>query len=77
MMDHQAPNRRIPVKIHRNVSLIRCADAATALEVSSLKTMGDSILGKLDERTLLVRPESVKAVVEELRKADLHPRVMS
>jgi len=75
-MSEQSPNRRIPVKIHRNVSLIRCADSATALEVASLKAMSDSLLGRLDERTLLVRHGDVKTVVEELRKAELHPRVI-
>jgi hypothetical protein len=75
-MDDFAPNRRIPVKIHRNVCLIRCADASTALEVASIKAMSDSLQGRLDDRTLLVRPDAVKAVVEELRKADLHPRVI-
>jgi hypothetical protein len=75
-MSEHTPNRRIPVKIHRNVSLIRCADSATALEVASLKAMSDSLLGRLDERTLLVRHGDVKTVVEELRKAELHPRVI-
>jgi hypothetical protein len=75
-MDDRTAARRIPVKIHRNVSLIRCADPATALEVASLKSLADHILGRLDDRTLLVRPESVKTVVEELRKAELHPRLM-
>jgi len=75
MPDH-APNRRIPVKIHRNVSLIRCADSATALEVSSMKAVAECLLGRLDDRTLMVRHGEVKTVVEELRKAELHPRIV-
>lgn len=75
-MQEQKTSRRIPVKIHRNVSLIRCADASTLIEITSRRSIAENILGQLDERTLIVRPEKVQIVVSELQKADLHPRII-
>ncbi|MCY2935292.1 MAG: hypothetical protein WCJ40_03845 [Planctomycetota bacterium] len=75
-MENQSTNQRIPVKIHRNVCLIRCADASTALEITSRKNLSEHILGHLDERTILVRHDRLQIVLEELQKSDLHPRLV-
>jgi hypothetical protein len=76
MMDNTIPQKRIPVKIHRNVCLIRCADASTALEITSRKTLSEHLLGQLDDRTILVRHDRLQVVLEELQKSELHPRLV-
>jgi hypothetical protein len=67
---------RIPVKLHRQVSLIRTADAVLTEELLARKSLARLIAGRLSETVLLVRPESEEAVLEELRKIGHTPRVV-
>lgn len=68
---------RIPVKLHRRVSLIQTEDAVLAEEVLANRKIAQDIVGRLAERVLLVRPGRVDAVVQELRRMGHTPQVLS
>lgn len=67
---------RIPVKVHRNVSLIQTADALLAEELLARKGLAALVAGRLTETVLLVRANEENAVVEELRRMGQTPRVL-
>lgn len=67
---------RIPVKMHRNVSLIQTADAMLAEELLARKGLAALIAGRLTETVLLVRANEEAAVIEELRRMGQTPRVL-
>jgi hypothetical protein len=66
---------RIPVKLHRNVALIRTADPILAEELLARKSLSRLIAGRLSETVILVHPGSEDEVLEELRKMGHTPRV--
>lgn len=66
---------RIPVKLHRRVSLIQAADAVLAEELLARKGLARLVVGRLSETVLLVRPGEEDAVLEELRRMGQTPRV--
>jgi hypothetical protein len=70
------PTTRIPIKLHRNVALIRTAEPVLAEELLARKTLARWVLGRLSETVLLVRPEESDAVIEELRRMGHTPRVV-
>jgi hypothetical protein len=67
---------RIPVKLHRRVSLLQTEDALLAEEVLANRKLAQDIAGRLGERVLLIRPGRVEAVVEELQRAGHTPQVV-
>ena len=67
---------RIPVKLHRNVALIRTAEPVLAEELLARKSLARWVLGRLSETVLLVRPDEAEAVIEELRRMGHTPRVV-
>ncbi|MCX7699679.1 MAG: hypothetical protein N2039_02255 [Gemmataceae bacterium] len=67
---------RVPVKIHRHVSLIVTEDAPLAEEILARRKLDQELLGRLSDRVLLIRPGRVDAVVEELRRMGQTPRVI-
>ncbi len=67
---------RIPVKLHRNVALIRTADPILAEEILARKTLTRPIAGRLSDTVILVHPGSEDEVLEELRKMGHTPRVV-
>ena len=67
---------RIPIKLHRQVSLIRTADPILAEELLARKTLAKLVVGRLSETILLVRPDEEEAVLEELRRMGHTPRVV-
>jgi hypothetical protein len=67
---------RIPVKLHRHVSLIQTADALLAEELLARKNLARLVVGRLSETALLVRPEAEESVIEELRRMGHTPRVI-
>jgi hypothetical protein len=71
-----AASTRIPVKLHRQVSLIQTADAVLAHEILARKSLARLVAGQLSDTVLLVRPESEEAVLEELRKIGQTPRII-
>jgi hypothetical protein len=70
------PPARIPVKLHRNVALVRTNDAILVEELLARKTLARLIAGRLSETVLLVRPEEEELLLEELRKMGHTPRVV-
>jgi hypothetical protein len=67
---------KIPVKLHRNVSLIRTADAILADELLARSRLSGWIVGRLTQTVLLVQPGAVSEVVAELRRLGHTPQVV-
>lgn len=67
---------RIPVKVHRRVSLVYTDDALLAEELLARKKLAEEILGRLTPQVLLLRPGKVQTVIDELKKMGHSPRVM-
>jgi hypothetical protein len=61
---------RIPVKLHKNVTLIR-----TSEPVLARKTLARLILARLSDTFLLVKPDEAEAAIEELRRMGHTPRI--
>ena len=70
------PAARIPVKLHKNVTLVRTAEPVLAEELLARKSLARWVLGRLSETVLLVQPDELDAVIEELRKMGHTPRVV-
>ena len=68
--------RRIPVRLHRGVSLIKTGDYHLAEELLARKKLASLLAGRLTEQVLLIRPGQEAAVVEELRKIGQAPQVI-
>ena len=67
---------RIPIKLHKNVSLLRTADALLAEELLARKGLARLVAGRLSETVLLIQPGEEALVLEELRKMGQTPRVV-
>ena len=70
------PATRIPVKLHRQVSLIRTADPLLTEELLARKTLARLIVGRLSDTVLLVHAEEEDAILDELRRMGQTPRVV-
>lgn len=70
------PAGRIPVKLHKNVTLIRTSEPMASEEILARKALARFILGRLSDTVLLVRPDELEPAVEELRRAGQTPRVV-
>ncbi len=71
-----SPGLKIPVKLHRQVTLIRTADPILAEELLARKTLARLVAGRLSETVLLVRAEEEDAILDELRRMGHTPRVV-
>jgi hypothetical protein len=69
-------NARIPVKLHKNVTLIRTAEPVLTEELLARKALARWVVGRLSDRALLVQPDESDAVIEELRRLGHTPRVV-
>jgi hypothetical protein len=69
------PGGRIPVKLHKRVSLVVAEDAVLAEELLARKKLGQEIAGRLTERILLIRPGRAEAVLAEIQKMGHTPQV--
>ena len=69
-------NLRIPVKLHKQVALIRTADPILAEELLARKTLAKLVAGRLSDTVLLVRVEEEEAILDELRRMGHTPRVV-
>jgi hypothetical protein len=67
---------RIPVKLHKQVTLIQTADPVFAEELLARKSLARFVAGRLSETILLVQPEDEETVLDELRKIGHTPRVV-
>jgi len=68
---------RIPVKLHRQVSLIHTEDPVLAQELLASKKLAPDIVGRLADCVLLVRHGRAEAVVQELQRMGHTPQVVS
>jgi hypothetical protein len=67
---------RIPVKLHKQVSLIRTTEAVLAEELLARKSLARLIAGRLSETVLLVHSGEEEAVLDELSRMGHTPRVV-
>jgi hypothetical protein len=67
---------RIPVKLHRQVALVRTSEPLVAEELLARKSLARLLAGRLSETVLLVRPEDEEALLDELRRMGHTPRVV-
>ncbi len=72
----KAPAARIPVKLHRQVAIVRTSDPLVAQELMARKALARMVLGRLSDTVLLVRPEEEESLLEELRRMGHTPRVV-
>ncbi len=68
-------NVRTPVKMHRNVTLIRTSEPVIAEEILARKAIARLVLARLSDTVLLVKPDEADAALEELRKMGHTPRI--
>ena len=67
---------RIPVKLHKQVALIRTSEPLVTEELLARKALSRLTAGRLSETVLLVRAEDEDAILEELRRMGHTPRVV-
>jgi hypothetical protein len=67
---------RIPVKMHRNVALVRTTEGVLAAELLARKTLARWVVGRLSDTVLLVQPDGTDAVIDELRRLGHTPRIV-
>lgn len=67
---------RVPVKLHKNVTLIRTSEPMLAEELLARKSLAKLVLARLSETFLLVKPEESEAAIEELRRMGHTPRIV-
>ena len=67
---------RVPVKMHKNVALIRTSEAVLTEELLARKSLARLILARLSESLLLVKPDEVDDVIDELRRMGHTPRIV-
>jgi hypothetical protein len=70
------PAARIPVKLHKHVTLIRTAEPLLTEELLARKTLARMIAGRLSDTVVLVRAEEEEAILDELRRMGHTPRVV-
>ncbi|GAC1466384.1 MAG: hypothetical protein NVSMB9_06860 [Isosphaeraceae bacterium] len=67
---------RIPIKLHRQVALIRTSESVLTEELLARKPLSRMVAGRLSETVLLVRIEDEETILDELRRAGHTPRVV-
>jgi hypothetical protein len=67
---------RIPVKLHKNVSLVRTTEPVLAEELLARKTLARWVVGRLSDTVLLIQADEPDAVIDELRRLGHTPRVV-
>jgi hypothetical protein len=75
-MTQKPSQARIPVKLHKNVALVRTTDPVLAEELLARKSLARWVVGRLSETVLLVQPGETELVVEELRRLGHTPRIV-
>jgi len=70
------PITRLAAKLHRRVCLVLTEDAVLAEELLSRKKLASEVAGRLSDRVLLIRPNRLESVLEELRKMGHTPQVV-
>jgi hypothetical protein len=70
------PSPRIPVKLHKNVILIRTSEPVLTEELLARKALARMVLARLSDTILLVKPDEGDAAIEELRRMGHTPRIV-
>ena len=70
------PSARLSAKLHRRVCLVLTEDAVLAEELLARKKLAAEVAGRLSERVLLIRPNRLDAVLDELKKMGHTPQVV-
>jgi hypothetical protein len=70
------PGAKIPVKLHRNVALIRTNEPILADELLARSRLAKYVIGRLADDVLLVQPGQMPLVVAELRRLGHTPQVI-
>ena len=70
------PNARLSAKLHRRVCLVLTEDAVLAEELLARKKLAAEVAGRLSDRVLLVRPNRLDVVLDELKKMGHTPQVV-
>lgn len=70
------PTARLSAKLHRRVCLVLTEDAVLAEELLARKKLAAEVAGRLSDRVLLIRPNRIDAVLDELRKMGHTPQVV-
>ena len=68
--------RRLPIKLHRNVCLVLTEDAILAEELLARRKISQEIVGRLSDRVLLVKLGRVQLVIDELKKLGHTPQIL-
>jgi hypothetical protein len=71
-----SPPARIPVKLHKQVALIRTSEPLVTEELLARKTLARLVAGRLSGTVLLVRAEDEAELLDELRRMGQTPRVV-
>ncbi|HEV3163225.1 MAG TPA: hypothetical protein VGZ22_04225 [Isosphaeraceae bacterium] len=72
----ESPGQRIPVKLHKQVALIRTTEPVLTEELLARKSLARLVAGRLSDTVLLVRAEEEEAVLDELRRVGHTPRIV-
>lgn len=70
------PLTRIPVKLHRQVTLVRTSEPLVTEELLARKTLARLVAGRLAPTVLLVCLDDEEALLDELRRMGHTPRVV-
>ncbi|HYH68654.1 MAG TPA: hypothetical protein VD866_28435 [Urbifossiella sp.] len=70
------PTARLSAKLHRRVCLVLTEDAVLAEELLARKKLAAEVAGRLSDRVLLIRPNRLDAVLDELKKMGHTPQVV-
>jgi hypothetical protein len=71
-----SPPARIPIKLHRNVALVRTSEPLVTEELLARKSFARLTAGRLSGTVLLVNNDDEDAILEELRRVGHTPRVV-
>lgn len=67
---------RVPVKMHKNVALIRTSESVLTEELMARKSLARTVLARLSDTLLLVKPDEIEAAIDELRRMGHTPRIV-
>lgn len=66
----------MPVKLHRNVTIIRTSEPVLAEELLARKSLARLVLARLSDNFLLIKPDESEAAIDELRRMGHTPRIV-
>lgn len=74
--DTRPANAKIPVKVHRNLCVVRTADPLLSNELLARPKLCRLVIGRLTDEVLLIQPGKADEVLEELRKMGHSPQIV-